>query len=296
MSAQPISVFTGLVLLSAALLLAGCGRQNGGEAEVGHPLTGQIISVDLERGTALVRHDEIPGYMPAMTMEFRMAPGDLENAREGQRIRARLIEQDGEFWLVRIWPDDQASTSRLDAAGKRLREETVIRGRSVFRDVGETMPEFALLDQSGAVADVTRFRGKQVLLNFIFTRCPDPNMCPAAMARMATVQREAKEAGISNFELVSFTLDPEYDTPGVLRDYARLWGVDLENYSFLTGPSQAVRDLMSQLGVLAFRSDEELWKHTLATILLDEQGRIIHRADGSQWNPQDFVARLRRSP
>jgi protein SCO1/2 len=131
------------------------------------------------------------------------------------------------------------------------------------------------------------------MLNFIFTRCPDAKMCPAATAKMITVQRLAREAAVPNLELVSITLDPAYDTPGVLREYADLRGIDTANFSFLTGPEAAIRDLLTQFGVIAqFQGD--ILQHTLATLLIDPHGKIIHRTDGSAWDPQDFVAKMKR--
>ena len=139
-----------------------------------------------------------------------------------------------------------------------------------------------------------RFRGRPIIMNFIYTRCPDPNMCPAATAKMISVQRLARQAGVTDLELISITLDPEYDTPGVLHDYAETRGIDTSDFSLLTGPEGAIKDLLKQLGLLTF-AEGPLVTHTLATVLIDENGRIVHRVDGSQWEPADFVARLHRT-
>jgi protein SCO1/2 len=110
---------------------------------------------------------------------------------------------------------------------------------------------------------------------------------------MAETQKLARAAGVSRIQFVSITLDPAYDTPGVLREYADDRGIDTSNFSFLTGPESAIRDLLTQFGVIAqFRGN--ILDHTLATLLIDEKGRIAWRADGSQWMPKDFVDRMRR--
>jgi protein SCO1/2 len=119
-------------------------------------------------------------------------------------------------------------------------------------------------------------------------------MCPAATLRMMAVQKKAREAGVRNLELISITLDPAYDTPGVLKEYAVGRGIDTGNFSFLTGPEPAIRDLLTQFGVIAEFSDG-LLKHTLATLLVNEQGRIIHRADGSEWSVDEFVDKMRKN-
>lgn len=292
----------------AALALgggAGCSRpesskEGGAKAaaaktvEKRYPLTGEILRVETERKVLVVRHDEIKDYMPAMTMEFLVSPADLLAAKPGQRIRAELVpSDDGDFRLEKIWPNDQVAADTIAATARQLREDTHNRGRSAYREVGEAVPQFALFDQEGRVVQSARFGGKQIMLNFIFTRCPVATMCPAATAKMVQTQQLAREAGVKNFELISITLDPAYDTPGVLKEYAQLRGIDTSNFSFLTGPESAIKDLLTQFGVIAqFQGD--ILQHTLTTLLINENGRIAHRADGSVWEPKDFVAKLKR--
>jgi Uncharacterized protein SCO1/SenC/PrrC, involved in biogenesis of respiratory and photosynthetic systems len=289
-------------MLGAGLLVgfqAGCSRSEKEEtaaAKGRHPLTGEVLSIDAERNVLVVRHDEIPGFMPAMTMEFVVARGDVVTVKKGQRIRATLVEpetEEGDWRLEQIWPDDQAAKRAVEAKANALRQETLSRGRSAYREIGENMPDFALYDQTGAVVESGKFRGKKVMLNFIFTRCPVATMCPAATVKMTQVQRLAKEAGVTNLELVSITLDPAYDTPGVLKDYADTRGIDTSNFSFLTGPENAIKDLLANFGVIA-EFEGDLIKHTLATILIDENGRLVHRTDHSGWEPKEFVEKMKR--
>jgi len=256
------------------------------------PLTGRVVSADPRKGVLVVSHDEVKGYMPAMTMEFRVSPGDASAATEGERIRATLVvEKGGDLRLEAIWPDDKAVQDSVDAGAKMLHQDTIEKGRAAYREVGDTVPQFVLFDQNARVVDSARFHGKQVMLNFIYSRCPVANMCPLSTAKMMATQRLARKAGIANIEFVSVTLDPGYDTPGVLREYADARGIDTSNFSFLTGPEPAIRDLLTQFGVIAVFNGGIL-NHTLATLLIDEKGRITWRADGSEWEPKDFVARM----
>jgi protein SCO1/2 len=118
-------------------------------------------------------------------------------------------------------------------------------------------------------------------------------MCPAATAKMMQTQKSARDAGVSTIEFVSITLDPAYDTPAVLKEYAQTRGIETANFTFLTGPENAIRDLFAQFGVIA-EFEGDLLKHTLATLLIGENGQIIHRADGGAWEPRDFVAKMKR--
>lgn len=256
------------------------------------PLRGEIVRVDRDRGVLVVQHQEIKDFMPAMTMEFKAAKGDVEIAKPGQRIRAELVVRGNDFSLEKIWPDDGQTMQRLDASADALAQDTAIRGRGVYREVGETVPDFTLLDQDGQTVSINRFRGKWVVLNFIFTRCPVATMCPAATLRMMTLQKDAKAAGIGNLELVSISLDPSYDTPGVLKEYADVRGIDTGNFSFLTGPDAAVRHLLAQLGVIREFEGDTI-KHTLATVLINPDGRIVHRVDGSSWDSQEFLRKIK---
>ena len=206
-----------LSLASLALVLTGCtprdpaAKKDSSSAatpkEKRYPLTGEVIKADPARLTLLVKHDAIPGYMAAMTMEFVVSVGDVANAREGQRIRAELVErEDGELVLEKIWPVDATAEARIGAAGGALRQDTTIRGRHAYREVGENLPDFALYDQTGQVVSPARFRGKQVMLNFIFSRCQVATMCPLSTAQMMVTQRKAREAGVTDIEFVSITL------------------------------------------------------------------------------------------
>ncbi|HTX67220.1 MAG TPA: SCO family protein [Opitutaceae bacterium] len=288
----------GLATLALLAAGAGCSRAAGGAAaaaptEKRYPLHGEILSVNAQAKTLTIAHEAIPGLMPAMTMEYAAGDGDLAIARVGERIKAQLVEDHGNYHLEDIWRDDRAATDTVAEAANELRQDTAARGRGAYREIGEAMPDFALFDQDGRVVQAARFRGRQIMLNFIYTRCPIATMCPAATLRMMEVQKQARAAGVTNLQLISISLDPSYDTPGVLKEYAQARGIDTGNFAFLTGPERAIRDLLTQFGVIAEFKDG-LLKHSLATLLINEQGRIIHRADGSEWTANEFVERMHK--
>jgi protein SCO1/2 len=293
-----------LVLAGYILATSGCSKPDpaaSSPASVSatpkddrHPLTGEILRIEPERKVLVVHHDEIKDYMPAMTMEFFVSPGDLAVAKPGMKIRGELVMKNGDIWLERIWPNDQAQTATIAAGANQLRQDTHTRGKNAYREVGETVPDFSLYDQAGRVVQANRFRGKQLMVNFIYTRCPIVTMCPASTAKMVNVQKLARAEGVGNLELVSITMEPAYDTPGVLTEYAKTHGIDTANFSLLTGPETAIKDLLTQFGVIA-EFEGDIIKHTLTTLLIDENGKIIHRADGSAWEPREFVAKMKRT-
>jgi protein SCO1/2 len=291
------NAFRHALACAAIGLAAGCGRAPDAPSPSGErrfPLTGEVVSANPSRKVFVVRHNAVEGYMPAMTMEFPVSAGDAASARPGERIRADLVvDRAGAARLERVWPDDRVGLDSVEAGARMLRQDTFAKGQSAYREVGDTVPQFVLYDQDGRVVDSARFRGRQVMLNFIYSRCPLANMCPASTLKMMQAQKLAREAGVAGVEFVSVTLDPAYDTPGVLRAYADDRHIDTRNFSFLTGPEAAIRDLLTQFGVIAEFKDGIL-NHTLATLLIDEQGRVAWRADGSAWQPSEFVARMHR--
>jgi protein SCO1/2 len=295
--------FSLLLALSIGLLSA-CSRPESkttaapapstqSTAAAEHDIRGEIVGFDRPRKVLLIHHEEIPGYMPAMTMEFTAAGIDLATLREGQRISARMgLPIDGVFPLTNFRVLSSTSDAALAAAALALRQDTFTRGKNAYREVGEAAPSFTLLNQDGQPTAFDRFRGKRVVLNFIFTRCPVATMCPASTAKMMSLQAAAQKAGIADLELVSISFDTAYDTPPVLKAYADARGIDTTHWSFLTGPEPAIRDLLAQFGVIA-EPGENVFKHSLATLLIGRDGKIQHRIDGSAWSPDEFLARLK---
>jgi protein SCO1/2 len=287
--------------LVMAFTLVACSRSNSSDKtstapqEPRYALTGEVLSVDQGNHTVRVRHDDIKGLMPAMTMDFPVSSADASLVKPGNKIRGELVQtKPGDFRLEHIYLDDRVADDTVAAISRQLRQDTSARGKSAYREIGEAVPDFALYDQSGHVVQMARFRGKQIMLNFIYSRCPVANMCPAATMKMMQTQKLARASHVDNLELVSITLDPAYDTPGVLKEYATARGIDMSNFSFLTGPEPAIKDLLAQFGVIA-EFQGQLLNHTLSTLLVDEKGKIIYRADGSQWEPKEFVAKMKKT-
>ncbi len=220
--------------------------------------------------------------------------GDRVIAREGWQIRGEIVPYAGGERLQTIFPnksEERAVMSRLD---RQLQHDTLNRGSRVFRGIGEQAPRFALWDQHGELFLSESLRGSYSVINFIFTRCRMAEMCPAATERMHRLQRMAKEAGIENFKLVSITIDPEFDTPGIFTAYAMDREIDGSNFFFLSGPERIAANLRAQLGVLAEPDEEEIVRHTLTTVLVDPSGRIIYRIPGSLWEPRVFINQIDR--
>jgi protein SCO1/2 len=248
-------------------------------------VSGVIQSID-ENGNAGLKLDS------GAIQSARLSRGDQAYLEAGDRIRARMIEQPGGYQLETVWPDDPKVKAQMLAINSRLRRDTEVRGRQVFRSIGESLPPFALYNQFGELVRSIDLRGKICVINFIFTRCMNPRMCPAATTRMQQLQEKAKEAGHENVLFISMTLDPDFDTPGIFNDYAAARDIDGSNFYFLGGPKPVLFDLKEQLGILASKDPKLIIDHTMRTIIVDPAGKIVYQVPGSMWGIDDFLKRI----
>lgn len=254
------------------------------------PVEGVITGVDAER----LEVELAVGGAGERSVRASVGRGDAQILRAGTAVRGDLISYGEGYRLQTIFPNDPVMRGTVARLGDQLRRDTLQRGSKVFRGVGEYLPKFALFDTDGSLFLSESLKGKYVIMNFIFTRCASPTMCPAATERMVALQGMAKEAGLTDFAQVSVTLDPAYDTPGIFTAYAADKGIDTASFHLVGGPAQIVEDLKMQMGVLAEPDEEEIIRHTMSTALIDPTGKIIYRIPGSMWSPGAFMKQIER--
>jgi protein SCO1 len=151
--------------------------------------------------------------------------------------------------------------------------------------IGPASP-FALTSQDGKPVALADLRGKVVAVTFIYTECPD--ICPMLTQKMVQVQDELGADFGKKVAFVSISLDPEHDTPAVLKDYAQFWGVKPEGWSFLTGPLDAVRDVTRRYGVFFTKKEDGSVEHSQLTTLVDADGRMRVQYLGARFDPEEF--------
>ena len=142
--------------------------------------------------------------------------------------------------------------------------------------IGQPLPDFTLTDQTGRSVSLAQFRGQVVALDFIYTRCPLPDVCPRLSANFATLQRRFRGR---NVMLLSVTVDPDYDTPAVIAAYGRRWAADPAMWRMLTGD---IAPLAAALGEV-YWTDEGSIGHNSTTTILDRTGRIAAVVEGSNY-------------
>ncbi|MEN8863067.1 MAG: SCO family protein, partial [Lentimonas sp.] len=219
---------------------------------------------------------------------FRVGLGDAELDYTGRTIRADAVFYNKLWHLERIYPVDGLGAKAMHDVNKRLHQATATMSRRKYVKQGDYIPNFSMIDQDGKFLQIRELQGNAFVLNFIFTRCTVPTMCPASTTRMSELQASAREAGLDDLHFVTITFDPEFDSPGILRQYAKGYGIELENFHLLTGTDQIVQDLLRQFGILTMDEDGTI-NHTMATLLVDDKGRVAFRKEGASWTAKDFL-------
>jgi cytochrome oxidase Cu insertion factor (SCO1/SenC/PrrC family) len=157
---------------------------------------------------------------------------------------------------------------------------------------GDTVPPVPLVDQAGHAFSIARLRGNAIVVNFMYTRCADPKMCPLVAAKFAAMQRRIGNAPIRLLEL---TLDPRFDTPAVLRRYGRAVGADPARWTLATGAPGALDEVAARLGIAGAWTRPGALVHTEAAIVLDRTGTIARIVDGNAWTAGDVLAIAREA-
>ncbi|MCD8482549.1 MAG: SCO family protein [Verrucomicrobia bacterium] len=192
--------------------------------------------MDREAGSMVFQPD-----MAADSIVVTVGRGDRLVLREGQAVRGELVPFGGGQLLQTIFPNDTEQAKEMAQINAGLFTSSRERRGRVFRTVGESVPPFALYNQQGQVFTQENLLGKYTVLNFIFTRCAVPTMCPLSTRKMKETQDLAAALGWENVQFVSMTLDPAFDTPGVFKAYALDYDLKEDNFHLLAGPVAVLR-------------------------------------------------------
>ena len=274
----PTALLVCLVLLAAGCRSAPAARE--------YALVGQVIRVDRDAGQITIRHEDIQGFMPGMTMPFTVRDRTLLDGREpGDLVEATLMVDGIDAWLSRITKTGHAPLPEAAAPAQGLAP-------------GDRVPDAAFTDQDGAPLDLGWLDGRPAVVTFIYTRCPLPDFCPAIDARFAALQRailaDRTAGGLGRARLLSVTIDPGFDTPAVLKAHAARRGADPAVWRFATASPEAIASFGRQFGLDVRQTGEGPAdiEHNLRTIVLDSDRRIVEMLTGSGWTASQVVARL----
>jgi cytochrome oxidase Cu insertion factor (SCO1/SenC/PrrC family)/Cu/Ag efflux protein CusF len=277
------------LFLLAVLTLPACRSQAPAAGAPRHPLRGKVVEVDVANRKVTIAHGDIPGFMPAMTMDFVVLEKDaalLRGLAPGDEVTATLVVPDSRHWLEELVVVRKGIPDPNATPAARIREPRP----------GDAMPGVALVDQDGKPLRLADYRGKALALTFVFTRCPLPDFCPLMMRNFAAAHAVlVSDAGLAaRTHLLTVSFDPQHDTPDVLRAFGRPFQKTppFTHWTLATGKEDAIRALGGALD-LDYVEENRSFTHNLRTAVLDREGRLRRLFRGNEWKPEELVAELR---
>ena len=281
------------MIFCLCLALAGASGCTPASDRRTFPLHGQVLSLEPARKVVTLKHDEVKGFMPAMTMPYEVRDGRLlGNLAPGDLINATLFVLPNGAYLSTITKVGQAPIEKppVEAAAPAASS-----GFELLK-VGDAVPDSVFVNQDGKTLHFSAFRGSTVVLTFIYTRCPLPTFCPLMDRHFVTVQKALKaDPSLQAVHLVTVSFDPITDTPPVLRKHATDLRADLTRWTFLTGNRDDIDRFAAWFGVSVSRAmnDQRDVTHNLRTAIVNGAGRLTKVYTGNEWTPGQILADLK---
>lgn len=273
-----------------ALVAASCSRPSSDHREF--TLQGQILSIQPDHKEAVIRHEEIQGFMSAMTMPYSVVdPKEYADLAPGDLVTATLIVESTRAYLEKV---KKVGNAPLEAAAGGASPEAAS-GFELIK-TGAPVPNQTFVDQDGKSVSLDSLRGSAVIVTFIYTSCPMPEFCPLMDTNFAKIQERLKEQNnLLKAHLLSVSFDPQVDTPAVLKKHATDLGADPRLWTFVTGDRDEIDKWASGFGVSISRAmnDPRDITHNLRTAILDRQGNLVQVYTGNTWTPAQVLADLR---
>lgn len=281
-----------IFILLLCLGLMSCNKSQPTQQQQGkrYELKGTIVSIDKPNKSVTISHEEIKDYMEAMTMPYTLKDEwPLDVMKPGDQIQATLVVTDDSYWL-----EDVIVVQKTSSQNAAPTVES-----SSLPQPGDAVPDFQLVNQDDKPLRLSQYRGKALLLTFIYTRCPVPEYCTLMSNNFAVIDGELQKdtALYKQTHLISISFDPEYDTPKVLRSYgaAHTGNYDKETFAhweFATGGRDEVRKMAEFFG-FTYVPEQDQIAHSLQTALIAPDGKLVKLYSGNEWKPSEVLTDIR---
>jgi protein SCO1/2 len=251
---------------------------------------GKVVSVSRAHRAVVIAHNEIAGYMAAMTMPFNVKDTTLlDLVQPEDSVAAVLKVSKTESWLSTLRVVNRAPTEMDDI------EWTEDFKKKFFLKAGDIVPDFSLVNEENRRIQLSDWQGKVVVLTFIYTRCPLPDFCILMSNHFSKIQKSLKSDSTLNglWHLLTISFDPRFDTPKRLKEYGRTYGADFSLWSFGTDSLDSIGLLCSRFQVAFWNDKGGLISHNLVTAVIDPSGRLYKVYTGNRWAPQEIVEDVR---
>ena len=289
----------GLVLVSA--LMTGCKHSSGNEsgpAAAGElktfPIRGKVVSVDTAKGSIMLNHEAVPGFMDAMTMSYKLKePSIAGELHPGDRITAKL--------LVRK-TSDGFEDPLLDQIVVTAQEKPDYKPTVQYHvpTAGDAVPDFTLLNQSGRTIHLGQFKGRALLLTFVYTRCPLPDFCPRMNKNFAEIDKAlaADPAVYAKTHLLTISFDPKDDTPAVLKRYGEAYAgpaAKFTHWEFAVLPASELDTVTHFFDVGVTPGGDGTLTHSLSTVVIGADGKVAAWYPSNEWTPVEVLAAMKNA-
>lgn len=257
------------------------------------PMQGQVQSIEPDRKSVVVKHEEIRGFMPAMTMPYEVRDEKLlADLKPGDLINASLVVIANGAYLTDI---KKVGEAPLEEPPAEAPAPAASSGFELLKP-GEQVPDTPFVDQDGRKRSFGSFKGSPLVVTFIYTKCPLPTFCPLMDRHFASMQKPlAADPALNTVHLVTVSFDPLTDTPPVLKAHAETLNADLTRWTFLTGDRDEIDRFAARFGVSVGRAlnDPRDITHNLRTAIVDADGKLVKVYTGNDWTPEQVLADLK---
>ena len=240
--------------------------------------------------TVVIKHEEVPHYMPAMTMPFEVRnTNELRGLQPGDAIGFQMVVTDDDAWIQQV-------TKLNGAHAAQLPSRPLIH---IVRDVdplkiGDSLPEYHFTNELGQRISTKDFTGQAFAFTFFFTRCPYPTFCPLMSGNFKRAEKKLLEMpdAPKNWHLFSISFDPDFDSPAVLKGYAEHYDYHPGHWSFVTGDEVEITAIGDQFGEYFGHDEGGGMTHNLRTVVVDAQGRVQQIFPDNKWDADDLAAEI----
>lgn len=255
-------------------------------------MRGKVVKVDAKNGGVVIDHQAIPGFMGAMTMEYRVKdPNVLTELHPGDRLNATVLNAGGD----NIELDDIVITAQAKPDYKPEKEYHV-------PQKGDAVPDFKLLNQSDRTIDLSQFRGKVLLITLIYTRCPLSDYCPRMSRNFAEIDKALSTDPKLHAEthLLSISFDPTYDTPKVLRSYGeaytgRYTQEKFEHWDFAAPLPKDLNAVEEWFNVGVTPGENGSLTHSLSTCVVGKDGKVLAWFPTNDWTTAEVLDAVKKA-
>jgi protein SCO1/2 len=290
-----------LLFLLLALCFSGCiggisgcynGSPKAGESGTAkrYKVRGVVVSTDPAKGQVTVDSEAIPGFMDAMIMPYTLKqPNIVTELHPGDTITATLLASKDSDLLDEIVVIAQAKADYKPPVAYRPLSP------------GDAVPDFKLLNEDDKLIHLGQFRGRILLMTFIYTRCPLADYCPRMSRNFASLDKmlAADPALYAKTHLLSVSFDPKYDTPSVLRSYGGAYTGNytkekFEHWDFAAPPEAELDKVLNFFLIGVTPEKDKTITHSLSTIVITPDGKIYKWYPTNDWTPEELLADVKQ--